>query len=294
MILEFLSRNPQITRVKTRFMEEVPRGEASRVGGENYLYTDKEQIWGDKSESLMLALRGLGWNLTAPLQIEPCLLGLSNHNYKIFSDGDGPLLLRMFGPTVGDSNLNEKHIQDCEFGAQVVLRLDWGRLEEWLPGRPMQRKDCDNSKVLAALAKELHRLHTVAGRNHNDLNFTNVLVCDSDESPTTNLLDFEYAGPLDPPFDIANFFCEWMYDCGSPRWFEPDPILFPSDVQARSFIAQYLGITDCYAGEVSVFLKEVQARIPDVHTFWIDWAITNFSDQDEYVQYAKLRQILKD
>jgi hypothetical protein len=83
-----------------------------------------------------------------------------------------------------------------------------------------------------------------------------------------------------------------MYDCGSPRWFEPDPTLFPSDMQARSFIAQYLGITNCADGEVSAFLKEVQARISHVHTFWIDWAMTNFSDQDEYVQYAERRQIM--
>jgi hypothetical protein len=275
-------------------MEEVPKGKTSRVVGESYLYKAEGQIWEDRSKALTSALRDLGWDLTAPLHIEPCLLGLSNNNYKIFCGDHGPLLLRMFGPSVGNSNLNEKHIQDCGFGAQVVQRLEWGRLEMWLPGRPMRREDCDNSLVLAALAQELRRLHAVTGLNHNDLNFTNVLVCDSDDSPTTHLLDFEYAGPLDPPFDIANFFCEWMYDCGSPRWFEPDPTLFPSNMQTRSFIAQYLGITDCADGEVSAFLKEVQARIPYVHTFWIDWAMTNFSDQDEYVQYAKLRQILKD
>ena len=251
------------------------------------------EIWNGRSQALKSVLRSIGWNLTAPLHIEPSPFGLSNHNYKVSCGDHGPLLLRMFGPTVGDSNLNEKHIQDCGFGAQVMQRLEWGRLEMWLPGRPMRRKDCDNSKVLAALAKELRRLHTVAGRNHNDLNFTNVLVCDNDDSPTTNLLDFEYAGPLDPPFDIANFFCEWMYDCGTPRWFKPDSTLFPSDIQARSFIAQYLGINDRNDGEVSAFLKVVQARIPDVHTFWIDWAMTNFSDQDEYVQYAELRQLLK-
>ena len=251
------------------------------------------EIWNGRSQALKSVLRSIGWNLTAPLHIEPCPFGLSNHNYKVSCGDHGPLLLRMFGPTVGDSNLNEKHIQDCGFGAQVMQRLEWGRLEMWLPGRPMRRKDCDNSKVLAALAKELRRLHTVAGRNHNDLNFTNVLVCDNDDSPTTNLLDFEYSGPLDPPFDIANFFCEWMYDCGTPRWFKPDSTLFPSDIQARSFIAQYLGINDRNDGEVSAFLKVVQARIPDVHTFWIDWAMTNFSDQDEYVQYAELRQLLK-
>jgi hypothetical protein len=275
-------------------MAEVTRGKAGRIIGESPLYKNEEEILEERIQAIKSVLRSIGWNLTTPLHIESRRLGLSNHNYKISCDDHGPLLLRMFGPTVGDSNLNEKHIHDCGFGAQVMQRFEWGRLEMWLPGRPMQRKDCENSKILAALAKELRCLHTVAGRNHNDLNFTNVMVCDSDDSPTTNLLDFEYSGPLDPSFEIANFFCEWMYDCGSPRWFEPDSTMFPSDIQARYFIAHYLGITDSNDGEVSSFLKEVQARIADVHTFWIDWAITNFSDQDEYVQYAELRKLLKD
>ncbi|MGY8702489.1 MAG: hypothetical protein ACKVHH_07270 [Candidatus Poseidoniales archaeon] len=276
-------------------MEEVPRREAGSGIGDSYLYKGEEGTWkGSRSHALMSALRGLGWNLAAPLHIEPCQLGLSNRNYKIFCGDFGPLLLRIFGPTVGDSNPDERHIQDSGFGAHVVQRFDWGRLETWLPGRAMRREDCDNSQMLAALAHELRRLHTVAGRNHNDLNFTNVLVCDIGDPPTTHLLDFEYAGPLDPPFDVANFFCEWMYDYQSPRWFELDSTRFPSDAQARSFVAQYLEITDCADGEVSAFLKEVQARIPSVHTFWIDWAMNNFSDQDEYVQYAEQRQILVD
>ena len=158
----------------------------------------------------------------------------------------------------------------------------------------MRRGDCDNNQMLAALAHELRRLHTVVGRNHNDLNFTNVLVFDSVDPLVIHLLDFEYAGPLDPPFDVANFFCEWMYDYQSPRWFEPDLTRFPSDAQARSFVAQYLEITDCTDGEVSAFLKEVWARIPSVHSFWIDWAMKNFSDLDEYVQYAEQRQGLMD
>jgi hypothetical protein len=294
-VLVHPSRKPQITRAKVRFVEEAPNREAGSAIGDSYLYKSEEGIWkGSRSRALMSALRGLGWNLAAPLHIEPCQLGLSNHNYKIFCGDFGPLLLRIFGPTVGDTNPDERHIQDSGFGAHVVQRLDWGRLETWLPGRAMRRGDCDNSQMLAALAHELRRLHTVAGRNHNDLNFTNVLVCDSVDSPVIHLLDFEYAGPLDPPFDVANFYCEWMYDYESARWFEPDSTRFPSDTQARSFIAQYLEITDCTDGEVSAFLKEVQTRIPLVHKFWIDWAVNNFSDLDEYVQYAEQRQILVD
>ena len=273
-------------------MEEASNTKTGRATGASYLYNSEGEIAKDRSNALTSALTEIGWNLLAPLQIETCPLGLSNSNYKISCGDDGPLLLKVFGPTVGNTNPDEKHIQDCGFGAKVARRLDWGRLERWLPGRAMRREDCDNSQVLAVLAKELHRLHTVTGRNHNDLNFTNVLVSYSADVATTHLLDFEYAGPLDPPFDVANFFCEWMYDHESSRWFEPDPTLFPSEEQARSFIAQYLEITDSASGAVSEFLKAVQARIPHVHAYWIDWAMSNFSDRDEYVKYAELRQLL--
>jgi len=275
-------------------VEEVPRRKAARIIGESYLYGGEERTRENRSQTLTLALNDLGWDLTEPLHIESCKLGLSNRNYKIFCGDYGPLLLRIFGPTVGDSNPDEGHIQDCGFGAQVVQRLGWGRLEAWLPGRTMRRDDCDNSSVLAVLANELRRLHLEADRNHNDLNFTNVLIFDSDEPPTIHLLDFEYAGPLDPPFDVANFFCEWMYDYESPRWFEPDLTRFPSDAQARSFVALYLGISDCNDDEVSAFLKEVRKRVTHVHVFWIDWALKNFSDRDDYIQYAEQRQILVD
>jgi hypothetical protein len=273
-------------------VEEASNTKTGRATGVSYLYNSEGEIAKDRSNALTSALTEIGWNLLAPLQIETCPLGLSNSNYKISCGDDGPLLLKVFGPTVGNTNPDEKHIQDCGFGAKVARRLDWGRLERWLPGRAMRREDCDNSQVLAVLAKELRRLHTVTGRNHNDLNFTNVLVSYSADVATTHLLDFEYAGPLDAPFDVANFFCEWMYDHESSRWFEPDPTLFPSEEQARSFIAQYLEITDSASGAVSEFLKEVQARIPHVHAYWIDWAMSNFSDRDEYVKYAELRQLL--
>jgi hypothetical protein len=281
-----------MTRVIICYMEEVPRTKAVNIIGDHYLYEGEEEIRKSRSQALTLALSNLGWNLTEPLHIESCKLGLSNRNYKISCGNYGPLLLRIFGPTVGESNPNERHIQDCGFGAQVVQRLGWGRLEAWLPGRPMRRKDCDNSSVLAVFANELRRLHSEADRNHNDLNFTNVLIFDNDESPTLHLLDFEYAGPLDPPFDVANFFCEWIYDYESPRWFEPDPTQFPTNAQARSFVALYLGISDCNNVEVSVFLNEVQERLAQVHIFWIDWALKNFSDSDDYIQYAEQRQIL--
>ena len=280
--------------VVTCFVEEASNTKTGRATGASYLYNSEGEIAKDRSNDLISALTEIGWNLLSPLQIEACPLGLSNSNYKISCGDDGPLLLKVFGPTVGNTNPDEKHIQDCGFGAKVVHRLGWGRLEMWLPGRAMRREDCDNSQVLAVLANELRRLHTVTGRNHNDLNFTNVLVSYSLDVATTHLLDFEYAGPLDAPFDVANFFCEWMYDHESSRWFEPDPTLFPSEEQARSFIAQYLEITDSASSEVSAFLKEVQVRIPHVHTYWIDWAMNNFSDRNEYVQYAELRQLLSD
>ena len=151
-----------MTRVIICFVEEDPRTKAVRIIGDSYLFEGEERIRKCRSQALILALSDLGWELTEPLHIESCMLGLSNRNYKITCGDYGPVLLRIFGSTVGESNPDERHIQDCGFGAQVVQRLGWGRLETWLPGRPMRRNDCDNSSVLAALANELRRLHSEA------------------------------------------------------------------------------------------------------------------------------------
>jgi hypothetical protein len=106
-------------------VEEVRNSKSGRVIGERYLYIGEGEIAKERINALALALTNIGWNLEVELHIEPCPLGLSNRNYKIFCGDYGPLLLKVFGPTVGNTNTDERHIQDCGFGAKVIQRFDW-------------------------------------------------------------------------------------------------------------------------------------------------------------------------
>ena len=69
----------------------------------------------DQQSELVAALGELGWTTTllADLRSSQLSTGLSNKNYRVTSADDGPLFLRVYGPTVGDANVNERHIQDC-------------------------------------------------------------------------------------------------------------------------------------------------------------------------------------
>ena len=82
----------------------------------------------------------------------------------------------------------------------------------------------------------------------------------------------------------ANFFSEWMYDCSSPTWFEADLARFPSEDEASSFIAAYLG-AEATQSKVASLLGQVEDRIPDVHRRWIEWSCTSFPDRKVRVLY---------
>ena len=255
----------------------------------------------DQRLELVAALEGLGWKAAwSDLQSSQLSTGLSNKNYRLSSASDGPLFLRIYGPTVGEGNVDERHIQECgSFGAGVVSRFGWGRLEAWLPGRLMTFADCANESIMLALAHEIRRLHTTAQRNHNDVNLTNVMVvdgvCGSDDGdgdgPVINIIDFEYAGPLDPPWDVANFFLEWTYDTSVAEWWTQNPSRFPTENQARSFVEMYLG-DDATPAAVAEFVEAVLDRVPKVHLRWSEWAATHFPDQTDYVEYTERRRAL--
>ena len=241
------------------------------------------------------ALEKLGWRLSAPVRIESMELGLSNANFKVECADQGPVFLREYGNAEASFNPHEQTIRDNGIGAELLERFEWGHLEAWVPGRPMTRVDCDDPAIRAQVATAVRRLHDVSQRNHNDLNFTNIHLhqpMEEDAAVQVHFVDFEYAGELDFPLELANFFCEWMYDHTQPTgWFEPDMSLFPSKEQASSFVASYLGrVAD--ESEINYVLREVQCRVPDVHQRWIDWTHTSFPDDELYLRYAEKRRVM--
>ena len=236
----------------------------------------------------------LGWRLSEAVRIERMDLGLSNANFKVICADQGPVFLREYGNVEGAFNPHEQHIRDSGIGAELLEHFEWGHLEAWIPGRPMRRQDCNDAGTLAQVAAALRRLHDVSQRNHNDLNFTNIhLHRPADGSPIqAHFVDFEYAGELDVPLELANFFSEWMYDHTQPtQWFEPDMTLFPSKEQAWLFVGEYLGPA-ASESEISHLLQEVERRVPEVHQRWIDWTHTHFPHDEIYLKYAERRRAM--
>jgi thiamine kinase-like enzyme len=91
------------------------------------------------------------------------------------------------------------------------------------------------------------------------------------------LIDFEYAAPLDPAYDIANHFNEWMYPYLEPEPHLYDEALYPTPHEQAHFCRAYLeggGDSGGAAGEsaVAALVAEVNSRRRDSHAYWVDWA----------------------
>jgi choline/ethanolamine kinase len=131
---------------------------------------------------------------------------------------------------------------------------------------------------------------------HNDLQEGNILLPDfgntkkkgsqqtySDDSVV--LIDFEYCSYNYRSSDIANHFCEWMYDYSNPEYphFSSDTSLYPSESQRRLFIREYLKqfkkqrreepvITE---EEVDTIMNEADHFVLGSHLMWTLWGISN-------------------
>lgn len=125
---------------------------------------------------------------------------------------------------------------------------------------------------------------------HNDLLAGNI-VRRGDDVTSVSFIDYEYAGPAERAFDIANHFCEM---CG----FESDWDRYPDAQFQRYFVEAYLQKCHpdqpCSDAEVTRFLEGVAFFNRVSHLFWGLWAaaqaMTSTVDFD-YAGYA-LRRLL--
>lgn len=100
------------------------------------------------------------------------------------------------------------------------------------------------------------------------------------------LIDFEYCSYNYRGFDLANHFCEWMYDYSYDKFphykFNSDN--YPNEHQMRHFIAEY--VKHYYRGENSIGADEEKKMIDKIsneirhftlasHLLWTLWAINN-------------------
>ncbi|KAL3178050.1 hypothetical protein MRX96_038589 [Rhipicephalus microplus] len=126
---------------------------------------------------------------------------------------------------------------------------------------------------------------------HNDLQEGNILFMDGPGPKEENMvfIDYEYCAYNYRGFDIANHFCEWMYDYSYPEhpYFKALPGDYPSVEHQRLFIARYLTTyTKCLAltnepkqppnmCTVDYVLHEARVFTLASHLFWTLWSIFN-------------------
>lgn len=149
---------------------------------------------------------------------------------------------------------------------------------------------------------------------HNDLQEGNILIRESAVTREEKLviIDFEYCSYNYRGFDVANHFCEWMYDYTFDKYpkFNYNPDAMPSVERQLYFIRCYLetvqremSIDNCLKNPVMTtvdvepkeelqLLREAHCFMLASHFFWGLWAVVNApvsSIPFGYWEYAEAR-----
>lgn len=96
------------------------------------------------------------------------------------------------------------------------------------------------------------------------------------------VVDFEYAGYNPRGYDLANHFCEWMYDYHGEDPASMKQHLFPTEQEQVRFLQAYL---DRENAASSVSVKELQAEtekwVMASHLHWGLWGLVQSQVQKE-------------
>ncbi|XP_061493941.1 choline/ethanolamine kinase isoform X2 [Rhineura floridana] len=207
-----------------------------------------------------------------------------------------------------------------------------GRLEEYIPSRRLLTEDLPDPRISGEIAMKMARFHgMVMPFNkepkwmfgtmeravleatpspvvfcHNDVQEGNILLLAGREAAASErlmLIDFEYSSYNYRGFDIANHFCEWVYNYSHDQWpfYKASPENYPSREQQLHFIHCYL---EEAAGKDAPPSPQEQERIEGEmlleisrftrasHFFWGLWSIlqAKISTIDfGYLEYAQCR-----
>ncbi|CAO0798973.1 unnamed protein product [Mucor circinelloides] len=123
---------------------------------------------------------------------------------------------------------------------------------------------------------------------HNDLQYGNILKINGTDELV--VIDFEYAGYNPRAVDIANHFCEWMYDYHSSNSATMHLDQYPSLQEQNKFLASYLHTED--QSLVMELQKEVDQWKMSCHLFWGLWGLVQASQSEidfDYFYYSVQR-----
>lgn len=94
------------------------------------------------------------------------------------------------------------------------------------------------------------------------------------------VIDFEYSGANPAAYDLANHFCEWMYDYNSTQPWHCSTKDFPTREQQLNFIYSYVSHLNGFntdqdeiTEQVRIYYNEIIKWRATVQIFWSCWAI---------------------
>ncbi|KAG1149798.1 hypothetical protein G6F37_004528 [Rhizopus arrhizus] len=131
---------------------------------------------------------------------------------------------------------------------------------------------------------------------HNDSQYGNVLQLE--KTGELVIVDFEYAGYNARGYDIANHFCEWMYNYHSDQPAVMNKDQYPTKEEQISFLTAYINTTSKFSKQskdcidIKELEREVDMYVMVSHLFWGLWGLfqANQSEIDfDYFLYSTQR-----
>ncbi len=231
----------------------------------------------------ILALYNPNWNDCSITQMQHAL---SNHVFIVKNNNtDETVIIREYiiKPTI-DYECIQK-IGDLGHAPKILFRCETGTVEEFIPGRKMSYQEMVSDKYSQKIAIQMRKLHD-NGFVHLDLHHNNMII---DETDNVRFIDFEYFQTLTEEtrnLDIANHFCEWMYDYDLTDWFKIKHMDDNRRTKMIDFCRYYL----CEEPSAK-YMSEIIDAMDISHKKWMDWALTYYANTgvDIYMKYANER-----
>ncbi|KAI9021417.1 kinase-like domain-containing protein [Phycomyces nitens] len=113
---------------------------------------------------------------------------------------------------------------------------------------------------------------------HNDTQYGNILKLEN--TGELVVVDFEYSGYNPRGFDIANHFCEWMYDYHSDHPASLQASRFPTLEERLRFYKAYIDTEESIGISPEELEKEVSKWLMGPHLFWSLWGLIQASQSE--------------
>ncbi|KAG1462983.1 hypothetical protein G6F46_003843 [Rhizopus delemar] len=263
------------------------------------------RIYGIGCEQILDRDKELDWlSRLSRLNIGPSLLGtFDNGRFEEYLESTTLTWHDLRDPFISAqiaSRLNQLHsIVDTFPPAENEPLEVWQNIDKWyrslesevlstLKKNPVWAKMIEQSLDLSQLHKDietcksiLNTLSTPTVFAHNDTQYGNILKIENTDELV--VIDFEYAGYNPRGYDIANHFCEWMYDYHSSEPAKMNHKSYPTHKEQVRFLTAY----DKH--HVTELLREVELWKMACHLFWGLWGLVQASQSEidfDYFGYS--------